>query len=132
MQAPGWTDIHVPVGPMTDVKVERPGEEKVPLAFGPPVQDGWSTPSRSYRRQRPSSAAIWTFNTVPRAEASLEKVMASGMTNGFDQQRFVPFIYADITEHVKFASEIEIEHGIREDGRQRNQLGICSYRLSRQ
>ena len=39
-----------------------------------------------------------------------------GTTNGFDQQRFVPFIYADITEHVKFASELEIEHGIRESG----------------
>ena len=39
-----------------------------------------------------------------------------GATNGFDQQRFVPFIYADITEHVKFASELEIEHGIRESG----------------
>lgn len=38
---------------------------------------------------------------------------STGTTNGFDQQRFVPFIYADITEHVKFASEIEIEHGIR-------------------
>jgi hypothetical protein len=37
----------------------------------------------------------------------------SGVTNGFDQQRFVPFIYADITEHLKFASELEIEHGIR-------------------
>lgn len=38
-----------------------------------------------------------------------------GATNSsFDQQRFVPFIYADITEHVKFASELEIEHGIRE------------------
>ena len=37
-----------------------------------------------------------------------------GTTNGFDQQRLVPFIYADITEHVKFGSEIEIEHGIRE------------------
>jgi len=39
-----------------------------------------------------------------------------GTTNGFDQQRFVPFIYADITEHVKFASELEIEHGIRGAG----------------
>jgi hypothetical protein len=39
-----------------------------------------------------------------------------GTTNGFDQQRFVPFIYADITEHVKFASELEIEHGIRAAG----------------
>jgi len=37
----------------------------------------------------------------------------TGTTNGFDQQRFVPFIYADVTEHVKFASELEIEHGIR-------------------
>jgi hypothetical protein len=37
----------------------------------------------------------------------------NGTTNGFDQQRFVPFIYADITEHVKFAAEIEIEHAIR-------------------
>ena len=37
----------------------------------------------------------------------------NGATNGFDQQRFVPFIYADITEHVKFASELEIEHGVR-------------------
>ena len=39
-----------------------------------------------------------------------------GVTNNFDQQRFVPFIYADITEHVKFASEIEIEHAIRAGG----------------
>ncbi len=29
----------------------------------------------------------------------------------FDQHRLVPFIYADISDHVKFASEIEIEHG---------------------
>jgi len=40
----------------------------------------------------------------------------NGVSSSFDQQRFVPFIYADITEHVKFASEIEIEHGIREIG----------------
>ena len=47
------------------------------------------------------------------SKASIENGYGGG-TNGFDQQRFVPFIYADITEHVKFASEIEIEHGIRE------------------
>src|ERR1044072_5688832 len=39
----------------------------------------------------------------------------NGTTNGFDQQRFIPFIYADVTEHVKFDSELEIEHGIREE-----------------
>ena len=44
----------------------------------------------------------------------LRRLWTTERTNGFDQQRFVPFIYADITEHVKFASEIEIEHGIRE------------------
>src|SRR5437867_9952055 len=37
-----------------------------------------------------------------------------GITNNFDQQRFVPFIFAAITEPVIFASEMEIEHGIRE------------------
>jgi hypothetical protein len=37
-----------------------------------------------------------------------------GVTNNFDQQRFIPFIYADVTEHVKIATELEIEHGVRE------------------
>ncbi|HZC67202.1 MAG TPA: hypothetical protein VE201_01160 [Nitrospirales bacterium] len=31
----------------------------------------------------------------------------------FDQQRFVPFFYSDITDRIKVASEVEIEHGIR-------------------
>ncbi|MFO0732807.1 MAG: hypothetical protein U0361_17905 [Nitrospiraceae bacterium] len=47
-----------------------------------------------------------------------------GTTNGFDQQRFVPFIYADVTEHVKFAAELEIEHGIREDATQGAEIGL--------
>ncbi|MCA9451182.1 MAG: hypothetical protein KC587_09150 [Nitrospira sp.] len=32
----------------------------------------------------------------------------------FDIHRFVPFIYADVSENVKMAAELEIEHGIRE------------------
>ncbi len=48
----------------------------------------------------------------------------NGTTNGFDQQRFVPFIYADVTEHVKFAAELEIEHGIREDATQGAEIGL--------
>ncbi len=31
--------------------------------------------------------------------------------NGFDQTRFIPFIYSDISDRVKLASEIEFEHG---------------------
>jgi len=37
-----------------------------------------------------------------------------GDPSTFDVTRFVPFIYADVSEHVKMASELEIEHGIRE------------------
>lgn len=38
----------------------------------------------------------------------------SSNPNTFDVHRFVPFIYADVSEHVKMAAELEIEHGIRE------------------
>src|SRR3989441_6593367 len=34
-------------------------------------------------------------------------------SSSFDQQRFVPFFYSDITDRLKVASEVEIEHGIR-------------------
>jgi len=37
-----------------------------------------------------------------------------GDPSTFDVTRFVPFIYADVSQHVKMASELEIEHGIRE------------------
>ena len=37
-----------------------------------------------------------------------------GTPSSIDVHRFVPFIYADVSEHIKFASEIEIEHGILE------------------
>ena len=29
----------------------------------------------------------------------------------FDQHRLIPFIYSDVSDRVKFATEIEIEHG---------------------
>src|SRR5881396_3444398 len=34
-------------------------------------------------------------------------------SSSFDQQRFVPFFYSDITDRLKVAAELEIEHGIR-------------------
>ncbi len=121
--APPAGQYPVPVGPMTDVKVERPGEEKVPLSFGATgsgrlvyAKPFVSAPKAivggymdiQYRAQRKSS----TENGY------------GGNTNGFDQQRFVPFIYADITEHVKMASEIEIEHGIRSDSKQGTEISL--------
>jgi hypothetical protein len=47
-----------------------------------------------------------------------------GVANSYDQQRFVPFIYADITEHLKMASELEIEHGIRETSENELEFGL--------
>lgn len=111
--APPAGQYPTPVGPMTDIKVERPGEEKVPLSFG-------ATGSGRLVYAKPFVAApkaivggYMDIQYRSQSKGSIENGYGGG-TNGFDQQRFVPFIYADITEHVKFASEIEIEHGIRE------------------
>ncbi|MFQ5993406.1 MAG: hypothetical protein ACE5NA_13305, partial [Nitrospiraceae bacterium] len=39
-----------------------------------------------------------------------------GEPSNFDQHRLVPFIYADVSDRVKFATEIEIEHGGEDSG----------------
>jgi len=39
-----------------------------------------------------------------------QQLTRSRATN-FDQVRFIPFIYGDVTEHLKVAAEIEFEHG---------------------
>ncbi len=36
---------------------------------------------------------------------------SSGASREFDQHRFVPFIYSDISDTVKLAAEVELEHG---------------------
>ena len=36
-----------------------------------------------------------------------------GTSSTFDQQRFVPFFYSDVTDRLKVAAELEVEHGIR-------------------
>jgi len=36
---------------------------------------------------------------------------SDGSSREFDQHRLVPFIYADVSERVKVAAEVEIEHG---------------------
>ena len=38
----------------------------------------------------------------------------AGTSSTFDQTRFVPFFYSDVTDRLKVAAELEIEHGIRE------------------
>ncbi|MDP6507140.1 MAG: hypothetical protein QF886_26165, partial [Planctomycetota bacterium] len=41
----------------------------------------------------------------------LEFVNTEGEDSTFDQHRLIPFIYGDISERLKFATEIEFEHG---------------------
>lgn len=122
-EGPAGSQYPMATGPMTDVRVERKGEEKVPLGFG-------STGSGRLVYAKPFVAApkaivggYMDIQYRAQQKASIENGYG-GTTNGFDQQRFVPFIYADITEHVKFASEIEIEHGIREDATQGAEIGL--------
>ena len=42
---------------------------------------------------------------------SLAKTLDNPSRHSFGQQRLVPFIYADITDHIKFAAELEFERG---------------------
>ena len=104
---PEGVQYPVATGPITDIKVERRGEEKVPLSFG-------STGSGKLIYAKP-------FLAAPKATVGgYVDVMYNNLThqnldnpsvNSFGQQRLVPFIYADITDHVKFATEIEMERG---------------------
>jgi len=112
--SPATTDPGI--GPLPEVGKDLRTEKQPPLSFS-------STGSGRLVYAKP-------FVTAPKAivggyfdiqyrshtNSVIENGYPGGVTNGFDQQRFVPFIYADITEHVKFASELEIEHGIRGAG----------------
>jgi len=111
--APEGAQYPTPTGPMTDVKVERPGEEKVPLSFGATGSGRLVYAKPFVSSPKAIVGGYMDIQYRAQSKASIENGYG-GNTNGFDQQRFVPFIYADITEHVKFASELEIEHGVRE------------------
>ncbi len=94
-------------GPITEIKVERRGEEKVPLSFS-------STGSGRLIYAKP-------FLAVPKSTIGGYADIKFGSLTGttldnpsrttFNQERMVPFIYADITDRVKFATEIEFERG---------------------
>jgi hypothetical protein len=111
----------VPVGPMTDVKVERPGEEKVPLSFSATGSGRLVYAKPFVSAPKAIVGGYMDIQYRSQNKASIENGYG-GSTNGFDQQRFVPFIYADVTEHVKFASELEIEHGVR--GSDTNEISL--------
>jgi len=104
---PAGVQYPTPTGPISEIRVERKGEEKIPLSFG-------STGSGKLVYAKP-------FLSAPKATiggyADFKYGSLTGPTldnlsrNSFNQERLVPFLYADITDRVKFATEIEFERG---------------------
>lgn len=101
------TQFPTPTGPMTDIKVERKGEEKIPLGFGSTGSGKliYAKPFLSMPKATIGGYADVMYNVLSRQN------LDNPSRNSFGQQRLVPFIFADITDRVKFATEIEIERG---------------------
>ncbi len=103
----GAPQYPVATGPMSEIKVERKGEESVPLSFG-------STGSGKLVYAKP-------FVSAPKATIGGYADFKFGSLTGptldnlsrqsFNQERMVPFLYADVTDRVKFMTEIEFERG---------------------
>jgi hypothetical protein len=109
------------IGALPEVGRERRAERQQPLSFGSSGSGRlvYAKPFVSFPKAIVGGYFDIQYRTHrrPVLETGYEGIRNNqGTTNGFDQQRFVPFIYADITEHLKFASELEIEHGIRAAG----------------
>ena len=100
------------VGPLPEVGRERRTESQPALSFGSSGSGRLVYAKPFVSAPKAIVGGYFDIQYRSHRKGVLEGY-GNGTTNGFDQQRFVPFIYADITEHVKFASELEIEHGIR-------------------
>lgn len=104
---PGTAQYPVPSGPMTEIRVERQGEEKIPLGFGSTGSGKliYAKPFLSAPKATIGGYADVMYNNLSRQN------LDNPSRHSFGTQRMVPFIYADITDHIKFATEIEIERG---------------------
>ena len=100
------------IGPLHEVGKERRTESQPALSFGSSGSGRLVYAKPFVSSPKAIVGGYFDIQYRSHRKGALEGY-GNGTTNGFDQQRFVPFIYADITEHVKFASELEIEHGIR-------------------
>jgi len=111
------------IGPLPEVGRERRTTKQAALSFG-------STGSGRLVYAKPfvasPKAIVGGYMDIQfrsQSKGSIDNGYG-GISNTYDQQRFVPFIYADITEHVKMAAELEIEHGIRETSDNEVEFGL--------
>jgi hypothetical protein len=104
---PAGVQYPTPTGPMTDIRVERKGEEKIPLGFSSTGSGKliYAKPFLSAPKATVGGYADVMYNNLSRQN------LDNPSRHSFGQQRMVPFIFADITDHIKFATEIEIERG---------------------
>lgn len=104
---PSAVQYPVPAGPIVDIRAERKGEENISLGFG-------STGSGKLVYAKPflsaPKAIIGGYVDVMYNNLSRQN-LDNPSRNSFGQQRLVPFIFADITDRIKFSAEIEIERG---------------------
>src|SRR5437867_8027652 len=103
------------IGPLPEVGKERRRDTKAPLSFGSSGSGRLVYAKPFVTSPKAIVGGYFDIQYRSHRKGVIETGgFGNGTTNGFDQTRFVPFIYADITEHVKFTAELEIEHGIRE------------------
>jgi hypothetical protein len=94
-------------GAITDIAKERAGEEKVPLGFSSTGSGKliYAKPFLSAPKATVGGYTDLQFNAMSGPN------LDSRTRNTFNQLRMIPFIYADITDRIKFATEIEFERG---------------------
>lgn len=95
------------IGSFSEIARERPGEEKVPLSFGSTGSGRliYAKPFLSAPKATIGGYGDIQFNALSRSN------LDNRSRNTFNQVRMIPFIYSDITERIKFATEIEFERG---------------------
>lgn len=71
--------------------------------------------------------------TILGGYADIEFIDGRDSESFFDQHRFVPFIYGEVTDQIKVAAEIEFEHGgtdnNQDDGEVKVEFAVIDYQL---
>lgn len=95
------------IGPLPEVGKERRAEVRAPLTVG-------TTGSGRLVYAKPfvsaPKAILGGYMDFETNFLSHQNLTRSQATN-FEVARFIPFIYSDVTDRIKVAAEIEIEHG---------------------
>jgi hypothetical protein len=94
-------------GAIPEIARERAGEEKVPLSFASTGSGRllYAKPFLSAPKATIGGYGDIQFNALNRSN------LDNRSRNTFNQVRMIPFIYSDITDRIKFATEIEFERG---------------------